>query len=277
VTLLELLVALTLTGVVAGSVYRLLLSVQRAYRRQTERVMLQANLRTAAVFLSGELLELDAVDTVDGDLPVAADSAITYKASRSLYVVCRPPLDLGPAGSVAVWQASWLGLRGLDAERDSVVVYAEADSSTAGDDHWVHAGLAAVAAGNDCPDGARSLTLTLAPVHPPGGLAAVRAGAPLRGVELVRVSAYRDAQGDWWLGLRQFNKGSGWSAIQPVLGPLEPSGLRFDYLDADGGAAPEPQGIARVAISVVGAGSRPLLLRDTVSLAVTLRGNPWPP
>ncbi len=44
-TLIELLMALVMTTLVAGSLYKLLLSNQRVYRHQTERVELQGNRR----------------------------------------------------------------------------------------------------------------------------------------------------------------------------------------------------------------------------------------
>ena len=173
-------------------------------------------------------------------------------------------------------------LGGLDPDRDGILIFAEAGTSDPG--FWVHADLVgAPSPGNECPDGARSLSVAVNRVRPPGALmGAVRAGAPLRGYEVVTLRAYRDGSGDWWLGQRSYNKKSGWSRTQPVLGPLSDAGFRLEFYAAEGGAATRPEDIARIEVMVVGrtgaAVGRPGQLRrrlvDTVVTQAALR-NMW--
>jgi hypothetical protein len=67
---------------VAGSVYQLLLSNQRVYRQQTERVDMQGNVRTAVAMLPSELLELNAGDAVDSDVLVLGDTLVSYTVAE---------------------------------------------------------------------------------------------------------------------------------------------------------------------------------------------------
>jgi prepilin-type N-terminal cleavage/methylation domain-containing protein len=67
-TLVELLVALVLLAIVGTGILRTLMSNQRAYEEQTQRIDVQQNLRTALAVLPADFRELDAVDgDVDQD------------------------------------------------------------------------------------------------------------------------------------------------------------------------------------------------------------------
>jgi hypothetical protein len=252
VTLIELLVALVLTLIVLGTVYRLFLGHQRVYRRHVERVQLQANLRAALAMVPPELVELNTADTLDSDLITLGDTLVSYKAMR----------------------------RQLDGARDSLFLYAEPDSAARATDFWAHANVVGVTSGTDCPSGQPSYSVILDGIRPSGALGLVRVGAPARGYELVQLTSYRDSYGDWWFGMRQFNKGSGWGRIQPILGPVVRGGLRFAYLNGAGARTAEPSDVASIAMTVVGRSSRPVravtgeieYLRDTLLTSVALRG-----
>ncbi len=281
-TLIELLVALVLTLLVAGSVYQLLLSNRRVYRRQTARVELQGNVRAAVALVPGELLELDAADTVDSDIVVLADTLISYKAMRSLLFVCQPPVSAGATGTLTLWRTPAYGLRGLDSDRDSLLVYAENDPTTRTDDLWVHANLtAAVVLGNDCPMGAPSIAVALDNVWPVGALVGVQEGAPVRGFELAQLFTYADANGDYWMGVRTYSKSSGWGSVQPVLGPVAQGGLQFAYFDSTGAVTANRNGVARVGIQAIGRSVQPVrsisgqtgYVVDTLTTHVALRNN----
>ena len=60
-TLAEVMIALALTLVVAGTLYRLLVTTQRTTRAQAQRVELQSNLRAGSLIVLSELRELSAV------------------------------------------------------------------------------------------------------------------------------------------------------------------------------------------------------------------------
>ncbi len=279
-TLIELLIGLILTSVVALSIYQVLINNQRVHRVQTERVALNATLRAAVSILPAELREMNASDTAASDIAAMSASSITYKAMRTMNFVCAPPTDAGTSGTVIVARMPSFGLRALDAGRDSVVIFAEADPGMRGDNHWVHANVSAISMGTACTGGAASITLTLDGVSPNGGLANVTEGAPVRGFEMLQVLTYTDGLGDVWMGARQLTKGGGWSTTQPLLGPLQASGIQFSYFDTTGTATATPANVARIGITVVGltrepvrAGGTLTRVADTLTTHVALRNN----
>lgn len=279
-TLIELLVVLVLTVLVGGSVYRVVVGHQRVYRRQVQRVDLQTNLRAALAILPPEWMELSSADPLGSDLVALGDTLISYKAMRTLWFVCQPPHDRGTAGSVTLGRYMTFGSRQLDATRDSLFLYAEPDASDRINDFWVHANVVSVRSSSDCLSGQAGLSVTLDGISPDGALGAVRVGAPARGVELVQLTTYRDRYHDWWIGMRQLNKASGWGRIQPILGPVAIGGFRFTYFDRSGGQTLEPTDVARIAVAVVGRSTSRVRtwtgeiqhLHDTLVTSVALRG-----
>ena len=272
-TLVELLVALVLTGLVASAVLALMVLGQRAYQRQHAAAAVSATLRAAATMLPLELAGL-------GALVATEPAAVSFQATRTLSFLCALPQVSGPrTGSLTVGAEPRYGMRAPDPRRDSVLVYAQADPTSDDDDYWVRADLVGLRGAATCPDGSAGVMLDLAAISPRGGLLDVQAGAPVLTNELMQLAAYRDRGGTWWLGARGRTKGSGWSTIQPVLGPLAPSGLRLSYLVASGAPAARSGDIARISLWLVaqapaGLGSAPL--RDSVWLEIGLRNQRRP-
>ncbi|MGD2136174.1 MAG: prepilin-type N-terminal cleavage/methylation domain-containing protein [Gemmatimonadales bacterium] len=281
-TLVELLVSLVLVGIVAASIYQLLLNNQRIYLQQTERVDLNATIRAAVAILPSELREASATDTMESDILALSASSITFKAMRNLYVLCQTPSSGGTNGDIVAWaaDAATFGLRDVDADRDSMVVFAEADPSTRSDNYWLHANVRGVTYGTACPGGAASATIRLSGISPSGALDDVVAGAPARGYQVIQVLTYTDARGDLWLGRREHTK-TGWSTTQPLLGPLAASGLQFTYYDENGVVTTTPADLARVEIMVIGSTTRAVrasdgttrYVVDTLTTQVALRNN----
>ncbi|HWP37470.1 MAG TPA: prepilin-type N-terminal cleavage/methylation domain-containing protein [Gemmatimonadales bacterium] len=274
-TLVELLIALVLMGIVAASIYQLLVSNQRIYRQQTQRVELNDNIRSAIAILPGELRELNASDPLGSDIIAMSDSAITYKVTRNLYFVCQ---NVGNSAELYVDTAT-VGLRGLDPNTDSLLIFADSLTTRRTDDRWIHANLIRVESGNNCPGGRPSLKLTFLPAVLVSD--SVIAGAPVRGFEVVEARKYRDANGALWLGSRRWNKSTGWGTIQPLVGPLEGAGLRFAFFDANGAATTNRAQVARVSITVIGRTAEPVQLStggighlvDSLVTHVALRNN----
>jgi prepilin-type N-terminal cleavage/methylation domain-containing protein len=281
-TLVELLVAMVLAGIVTASIYQLLVSNQRVYRLQTERADLNADLRAALAILPSELREISATDTMESDLLVMTSSAVTFKAMRTLNFVCqKPPTGTGSSGTVIVWRTPQFGLRSLDATRDSILVFAEGDTTTRGDNSWVHANVSAISAGV-CSDGSAGMAISLNGVSPAGGLDDVMEGAPARGFEVEQLLSYSDADGDLWLGLRQYGKGSGWGTTQPLLGPLAASGLQFSYFDSVGATTAVPTQVYSIGLTVIGSTDEAVVsgpdtrrLQDTLTTRIAIRNNAW--
>lgn len=256
-TLAELLIAMVLMGIVSTAVYQVMVNNQRLYRQQTQRIELNDNIRSATAILPADLRELDAGDPQGSDLVGMAASSISYKAMRSLYVTC----DAQASGTTLRLDTTMIGLRGLVADADSLLVFADSQTNIMGDDRWMHVNVVSVAFNqNSCPGGRPSVNLTISP-----GIAisdSVMAGSPVRGFEVVDVRSYVDASGVTWLGERQYNKSSGWGTLQPIVGPLQANGLRFAYFAKDGTTTADMTKVARISITVIGRTSQPVRLND---------------
>jgi prepilin-type N-terminal cleavage/methylation domain-containing protein len=271
-TLIEMLVAVVLLGLVGTAIYQLLVNNQRLYREQTERVEVTGNARAAISMLPAEIRELDAGDPAGGDVLAMTSSSLTYKAMRSLYVLCQPPDPA--AGRVVLDNTFFYGLRRVDPAQDSVLVLAENDPGTRTDDAWIHADVTSATAGLACPGGGASLELQLAGLDT-SALAGVSAGAPLRTFEVAEVRLYTDGSGAQWVGGRLYQKTAGaWATTQPIVGPMTTRGLELTYYDAAGAVTTVPALVARVGITVQSrsAGAVPTLQGYVTQVA--LRNNP---
>jgi prepilin-type N-terminal cleavage/methylation domain-containing protein len=273
-TLIELLIALVLVGIVSAAIYQLLVSNQRIYRQQTQRIELNDNMRTAISILPGELRELDASDQLGSDIIAMSDSAITYKVMRSLYLVCA-----NASGTDIYLDTARVGLRGLDADYDSLLVFADSNTGRAGDDRWIHANVQSISTGNNCPGSRPSIRVRLSVNIATSDT--VLAGSPVRGFEVVESRSYVDASSNLWLGQRRWSKSGGWGQIQPIVGPLQAGGLQFTYLDANGAVTTNQAAVTRIAITVRGRTAEPVQLStggigylvDSMVTHVALRNN----
>lgn len=276
-TLVELIIALVLVGIVGTAIYQLLTANQRIYREQSERVDVNQNARAAISILPGEIRELDAGDAAGSDIITMTATSLSYKAMRNLYVVCQTPVS----GSYQlVLDATLYGLRALDAATDSLVIFAEGDETTRSDDAWLHADLVSTAAGTACPGGAASLTVNISGPTV-AAIDGVQNGAPVRGFEVVEVLIYADALGDTWLGGRRYRKSAGWTSTEPIVGPLSSGGLALVYYDSLGAVTATAGDVARIGITVEAqsgervrsASGTEFLLQDLIT-SVALRNNP---
>lgn len=259
--MVELLIALVLMGIVSAAVYTMLVNNQRIYRQQTQKIELNDNLRAATAILPSELRELDANDPLGSDIVEMTDSSLTYKAMRNLYVTCQ----MASGGTVRLDPTTMAGLRGLDAAFDSLLVFADSQTSLTRDDRWVHVNVTQVQTGNNCPGGRPSVDVSVSPSIQ--GSDSVLSGYPVRGFEVVDVRRYADASAVWWIGARRYNKSSGWSGLQPLAGPLgRQKGLFFTYRDNTATATAVPTQVARIDIKVVGRTSQPVRLSGSVKI-----------
>jgi prepilin-type N-terminal cleavage/methylation domain-containing protein len=239
-TLIEVLLALVILGVVTGALYRLLNTSQRLSLAQAEQVSLQSNVRTGSLVVPNELRELNTVvaGTDDqNDITVADADGVTYRAMRGLGFICQAP----GANEVRVLRSSWTGLRAPDATRDGLYVFVDGNTDEDSDDQWVRLDITAVAA-STC-GAAAAYRLTVA------GPPAVPINTPVRVFELMRLELYAD-QGQWWLGASSVKLAPG--VFQPVLGPLTDDGIDLRYLDAAGAETANLKAIKSVRLTVRG-------------------------
>lgn len=281
-TLIELIVAITLLGIVSAGIYRVLVNNQRIYHAQTQRIDLQQNIRAAAAILPAEFRELDAFD---GDIQAMSATSITIRAMRQLGVICAPPVLGGGVGgrTFQVFRQLFYG-QPLDLTTDSLLVYYEGDESTRNDDGWIRAHPTNTANGV-CPDGFNSpaYTITADLALPEGQMlnraGAVPNGAPVRGFQTITYRLYQAADGEWYLGLEP----SG-GTVQPLVGPLVgANGLGLRYFNSTNAVTAARDSVAAIEITVRGRTAERMhaeaqagglhYVVDSLTTRVTLRNN----
>lgn len=288
-TMVELLVALVLLGLVSAALYRVLVNNQRLYFAQTQRIDLSQNIRTATNILPAEFRELDAFD---GDILAMSATSIQIRAMRWLSFVCVPPVLAGVNTGLTMTirggqtgQPMYFGARNINAA-DGLMIYLDGDQTTRTDDYWVPGTITATAAAT-CP-----AVGTVTAAQQPATLVtfngnfiagtnvanAIPMGAPVRGYETVTYQLYQPA-GDtlWYIG---FQPAGG--TMQPLIGPILANGLTFSYFDANGAATATRTQVARIDVTVRArttsavrrGGTAPAaVIVDSISTSVALRNN----
>jgi prepilin-type N-terminal cleavage/methylation domain-containing protein len=285
-TMIELLVALVLLGIVSAAVYRVLVNNQRLYMAQTQRIDLSQNIRAAGSILPAEFRELDASE---GDITAMTATSISIRAMRWLGFACNLPVLGGALTSVSVvvrggapGQPLFFGSRAPDNSKDGVLIYYDGNQNSRLDDFWQAGTITASPNGQNCDDGTNGqrLLLNLTPmVLGPNVAGAIPLGAPVRGWEPVNYQLYRPA-GDtsWYVGFQP----AGAAGPQPLIGPVLTNGLTFQYYDINGNVTAVRAQVARIDITVrartaaavrAGGQAAAATMVDSVVTSVALRNN----
>jgi prepilin-type N-terminal cleavage/methylation domain-containing protein len=285
-TLVELVVGIVLLGIVSAGIYKVLITNQRTYTAQTQRIDLQQNIRAGATILPGEFREMNAAA---GDIQVFTPAEIKFRAMRQLGFICVAPVLGGGIGqiSLTVRAQPIFGNRQTFAVDDSVLIFYDGNPVTRNDDSWVKAQIRGVA-NQACPDpgGSRpGFVLTMDPTWLGGTqnnvAGAITNGSPVRVFQTVTYKVYQGSDGEWYLGQRIDWPGGG--TIQPLIGPLIGSdGVGFRYLDAAGNQTADSSRIALIEIRLRGRTASRVAqggaggvkhMVDSVVTRVALRGN----
>jgi prepilin-type N-terminal cleavage/methylation domain-containing protein len=260
-TLVELVAAVAVAGVVLAVVANIALRQQRTVLALAGDAALAGQLRDAASMLP---MDVRGAAVAAGDLREASDSSIEVRETIASAVVCDTvgsTLALAPpvpgaatfAASVASMQAgdtSWLfspddSIPSWRPHRITTVGSARASQCLAGGPQLTGAALSL----------ART-TISIDSAPPSASLV----GRPLRVTRPIRYSLYRSSDGGWYLGARDWNATTvKFNTIQPVAGPFQApvaGAPTFTWFDSSG---------ARLAAPVVSR-AKVALLR------VTLRG-----
>jgi prepilin-type N-terminal cleavage/methylation domain-containing protein len=261
-TLIEIMIALVLLGIVGGVLMRVIMRQQRFYQGVNQIMTQRGQLRQATAVLP---IDLRSVSSVGGDILAAYDSSMDFMVNVGTGVVCQvmsnarvamPPVPL--AGSQTL--TSWYGYDEPVPTSDPVAytVYIYNDSSIAGneDDTWKkftltdlhHSTSACLASFTGIGDVGKQRPIL--EVSDPAGYTDpvtggplsqyINVGAPVRILKQVRYALYKETDGKWYLGFAYMQKATGtYSALSPVSGPYDSyatsgSGLRFRYYDVDG-------------------------------------------
>ena len=289
-TIVELLVALVLLGLVSAAIYRVLVNNQRLYMAQTQRIDLSQNIRAANTILSAEFRELDAFD---GDISAMASDSLVIRGMRWLSFICVPPvLNGNNAGNQmtirgnAVGTPMFFGSRFINETNDSLLIYLDGNQTTRQDDYYVSARLSATPGNQQCP--------AVGPIAAQPGTrivfdgnflpntnvaGAITLGAPVRGFERVRYRIFRPS-GDtlWYIGFWP----AGQTGYTSLIGPVLPNGLTFQYFNAAGVPTAVRTQVARIDVTVrartqaqvrAGGSAPRRAMVDSVTFSVALRNN----
>lgn len=275
-TLVELVVALTLSGIVLGAAASSVLRQQRTTRVVAGEAATSAQLRAATGALSAELSVLSraADDIVPGE---ARDTALQLRALVAAGVACNDAVASATfaADDDGVPEALWGNVPRVG---DSLWWYS-ADTMAG----W-HSARIATSDSVSAP-----CMLTGSPTRPARRIAVsgvgdtIPFGAPLRVTRPARYSFYRSGDGSWQLGLRDWITGDRFGAPQPVAGPfLIRSGDRrsgFRYFDSNGeelpasGTGVDAKLVARIRVTVLtadppAAGTPNAVRADSIDVAL---------
>jgi prepilin-type N-terminal cleavage/methylation domain-containing protein len=244
-TLVEVLIALLIMGMVTGAIYKLLNANQRLAVAQAEQVSLQSNVRTGSLVVPSELRELNTVSAgaaAQNDVTDADADAVQYRAARGLGLLCQVPA----AGELRISQASWTGIRAPSVPRDDLYLFVDGDQDEDEDDTWLQVDVTGVASSpTACGVGAPGWILTVATVMPGG----VPVNTPVRLFEVMRLQL-TSVDGRWWLGAQSISGGD--PALTPVLGPLTDDGFALQYFDSTGAVTADLTAIKSIGITVQG-------------------------
>ena len=278
-TLVELLVALVLLGIVTTAIYRVLVNGHRTYQSQTQRIDLQQNIRAAVTILPAEFREMNAAD---GDIKGMWPDSVQIRAMRQFGVMCTAPVLDGGAvtGKFFILRNEMLTGRAF-VVGDSVVVFHEGIESTRNDDGWAIGRVTLAPSAVNCPDGRAGTRVNVdfaafaAPLTNVAG--AIPVGGVVRGFEVVTYKNYQASDGLWYLGMSTPT-----AALQPLVGPLSGNtGLRLNYYDAAGAVTAVPTNVALIEIIVRERTAQAIQLPqggrvtpvDSVTTRVALRNN----
>jgi len=235
-TLIEVLVAMTLTGIVVAGTLKALTAQKKFYARQARILDARHAMRASATILTSELRELSASG---GDVYTIGPDSIAIRSTVAFGVVCN--VDAG-TGRLSLQHVS--GHMRLEAS-DSALVFVEGTPLFA-DDSWRALPVTGITVfGPACASGPAATKV----VTVNGNVADVKIGSPLR---LFRPYVYGlyQLEGYWWLGRR--NRTSGFPHI-PVAGHLAPpgsQGLALVYRDSLGAPTNVASEVARVDITI---------------------------
>ena len=288
VTLVELVVALTLFGLVATIMLTLLRGQQRFYTGSLEIIDTKRSTRQAIDLLYGELRAASSADVYS-----LSDSSIAFRTMIGASHLCaidsvRTSITLpstqttraAPLSTFLTWPRAG----------DSVLIFDPGHAAEPDDDRWQPHVLLTPAGGRVCPPrpfglagDAREANGIAFDVAPPV-VTTTAVGAPLRFFRPATYSLYRGSGATWMLGYSSCPAGA-CTARQPLSGPYLPfasggaGGLSFSYFAADGALTGDRAHVARVdvvararSVSVLDVGHvRGRRYQDSLAVSIALR------
>jgi prepilin-type N-terminal cleavage/methylation domain-containing protein len=303
-TLVELLITMTLMGLVGACVVTIVVRQQRFYRSTSAVMDARAQIRQMASVLP---MDLRGISGVGGDISVLSDSALEFRSSFGSAVACTL-ISGGSPAIVTTPRTTAKNTRMTSFTRtpvvgDSIALYDVNTTTKASDDRWVMHQITAVTmvtgdVATGCPSASKLVATTdMTASNPayrltvsPARAATVTQGAAIRFFRRVRYSLYKNSSdGLWYLGYKDCLPGRTpvCSVTQPIAGPYRAyatkgtnkSGLEFAYFDSLGAVTTFPTKVARISIALRGETMGTLQLangtagtmQDSLSFEVALR------
>jgi prepilin-type N-terminal cleavage/methylation domain-containing protein len=288
-TLVELLIAVAILGIMGTMVAQLMMSQQRFFQRMTEQTGVRRELRTALGTLP---TELRGVSSPGGDISAFGTSSITFRATIGTSFVCEKSsntsLDVPPVNTARTITSNWVN---VPAVGDMVYVLRHENAGVPGDFWSAHqitgvSSNAAFCSSSPFIDpaldaGKARIRFTVTPTLP----TEVTTGAALRFTRTARYELASQASGRWYLQRQEQVGGASWTTPVVLSGPYLPpqangtGGLALTYFDSTG--APIPIGgdrlrIARIdvalrALGQTGSQRNTAAPHDSVRLSIAMR------
>ena len=268
-TLVEIMIALVLLGIVSGVIMRVVTRQQRFYQGVNQIMTQRGQLRQGITVLP---VDLRSLSSIGDDLIAVSDSAIEFDMNIGMGVVCAVgsgstiwlPPRASASGATLFTTAPGIKLEDDAQVARGVTVYVYNDSSTTGnfDDRWQKFAMSAALDSStaQCTSlssfasaadaGKYRYKLTLADTTGASDAATagpisryIGVGAPVRIMKRVRYKLYQESDAKWYLGYSDFSKAANaYDALTPVSGPYDSyatgsgsaPGFRFRYFDVDG-------------------------------------------
>ena len=267
-TIIELLVAMLLMVIVSGALYRLLTGTQRLSRSQFEHADMQANNRAGALVVPAELREIGydstVTNAVTSDIIAMAPDSVVIRAIRATGLICKLAANTITVDTTRNYAAlRLLAGRSGGNDKDSLMIFNEADPTVRTDDQWVRRRLEANPTAGTCLAAApwnshagldlsvQSIPWSSAGAWPSDSFTV---GSALRVFEPVVYKFYSNG-GRTWLGSYSLEPPAG--SVQPILGPLA-STSGFAYFDSAGTATTTRTAVRTIQIRLVAQSDRPI-------------------
>ena len=255
-TLIEIMIAVTLLGIIGSILTTVLVRQQRFHRAVGQVTDARARMRDIATILP---TDLRSISTAGGDILAISDTSIQFRAFVGSAVVCNyasttiielPPQELASGNVLASWinppqpnDVVYMYDSGTAAGNvdDTWAVFTIADTTSDTESSWcpTSRGFATVA---DAGNSRYRITLNSAPNQ-----ARIEIGAPIRFAREVRYSVYLASDGQWYVGFQSctpnptYGLAGTCGAREVLAGPVKPgttdvstSGFYFIFKKRDG-------------------------------------------
>ena len=238
ISLVEVVVALALTALVAALSWSILAAGAFRLRDRSERMGLEHSLRVVAAAVRAAVEPVGQDSSAGNDLVVALPDQLVSRTTRASGALCAATAVAFTVRAAPGW---WSALRTPVPGRDSLLVERLSPASS-----WETIGLSAAPQPGSCPDGSAGLVLPV--VADSAALAGVGPGSPVRVFEDMELRLYTSS-GAAWVGLRSLTTGE---AIQPLAGPFTSAGLQLEYRSRSGTPVVDPALVASVLLQITG-------------------------